>query len=179
MWISGYAMKSLVTDVSPMEELLFSLHISSGVTLALLLIVRILIRYHSRSTGLLPAPLKSLSRWENHSLSRWEIKASHLGHFALYALPAAAIVIGWAETDFGGHGVEWFGIQMPKLFPTLETLWGLNLEETTSELHELLAYSMLVVALIHIAAVIKHRWLDQQDVLYRMSFGRSESESHQ
>lgn len=51
-----------------------------------------------------------------------------------------------------------------------ETLWGNNLEETTSELHEWLVYTMLVVAVIHIVAVIKHLWIDGHDLLYRMSF---------
>jgi hypothetical protein len=47
---------------------------------------------------------------------------TYLGHLALYALPAVIIALGWAETDFGGHGVTWFGVAMPKLLPTMESL---------------------------------------------------------
>ena len=35
-----------------------------------------------------------------------------------------------------------------------------------------LAYAMLGVAAVHVAAVAKHRWIDRHDVLRRMTFGR-------
>lgn len=165
MWTSGYAMKSLVEDDGPMEELIFGLHISFGVTLAGLLIARI----YMRITTVLPSPPSGLTCWE--------IKASHIGHIALYVFPLLIITVGWAETDFGGHGVTWFDIEMPKLFPTMESLWGIELEDATSEIHEILAYTMLAVVVIHVAAVIKHRWFDQRDVLYRMTFGKSDVET--
>lgn len=159
MWGCGYSMTSIVEDDSSLQELLFGLHISTGVTLIFLLFLRIVIRF----TGKIP-PLPV-------GLTNWEKIGSHLGHFALYALPMVIIFIGWAETDFGGHGVEWFGVAMPKFFPTMEILWGFNLEETTATLHMWFAYTMLVVAVIHVAAVVKHRWFDGHDVLNRMSFG--------
>ena len=46
-----------------------------------------------------------------------ERAAAHLGHAALYALPAPVIAAGWAETNFGGHTVQWFGVEMPRVFP--------------------------------------------------------------
>ncbi len=159
MWACGYAMTSLVADDSPLEELLFDLHISVGVTLLVLLVVRITIRL------LLPPPPLP------QTLSRWEKTASHLAHLGLYVLPAAVIAIGWAETDFGGHGVKWFGLSMPKIFPTMETLLGFELETATASLHMWLGYTMLVLAIVHVAAVAKHRWIDGHDVLYRMTIG--------
>lgn len=160
MWACGYAMTSLVADDSPLEELLFGLHISIGVTLLVLLVARIAVRFRNRPPAL------------PDGLSKAEKIGSHLGHYGLYLLPAAVIAVGWAETDFGGHGVRWFGIAMPKVFPTLETFWGFNLETLTATLHQWGAYTMLVLALIHVAAVVKHKWVDGHDVLYRMTFGR-------
>ncbi len=151
MWTCGYAMTSVVEDDSALEEILFSLHISIGVTLLFLLILRIIVRIASK----IPPPVAGLSKLE-------EI-GSHLGHMGLYILPALIIGIGWAETDFGGHGVTWFGINMSKIFPTMETLAGFNLETTTATLHMWLAYTMLGLAVIHIAAAIKHR-IDGHDV---------------
>ena len=158
MWLCGYAMTSLVAEDSLLEETLFDLHISIGVTLLALLVVRIAIRIL-----IPPPPLPEF-------LTRWERSASHLGHLGLYVLPAATIAIGWMETDFGGHGVKWFGASMPKIFPTMETLFGLKLETATSTLHMWLAYTMLALAMIHVAAVAKHRWFDGHDVLSRMTF---------
>ena len=159
MWACGYAMTSLVPDDSALQEFLFGLHISTGVTLVMLLLVRIAVRL-ANSPPALP-----------ETLARWEKIGSHIGHLGLYLLPAAVILMGWAETDFGGHGVEWFGLSMPKVFPTMETLAGVNLETTTATLHKWLAYTMLALAVVHVAAVIKHRWFDGHDVLYRMTFG--------
>lgn len=157
MWVCGYAMTTLVADDSALEEMLFFLHISTGVTLLFLFCLRVVVRI----TSSVPAPLEALTGWEK--------TLSHLGHLALYALPFAIIFIGWAESDFGGHGVTFFGLSMPKLFPTMETLWGINLETTTANIHKWLAYTMLVVVVAHIAAVVKHR-VEGHDVLHRMTF---------
>ena len=92
-----------------------------------------------------------------------------MGHIALYVLPVVIIGLGWAESDFGGHGVTWFGVSMPKLLPTMDTLWGIGLEAATSQLHKYLAYGMLAVVAVHVAAVIKHR-IEGHDVLDRMLF---------
>ncbi|MFY0622133.1 MAG: cytochrome b/b6 domain-containing protein [Pelagimonas sp.] len=160
MWLCGYAMGSLVAEDGPWEEILMGLHISGGVTLLGLLVLRIGIRLTNRPPAL------------PQGLSPLEKLGSHLGHLALYLLPLAVIVLGWAEADFGGHGVHWFSFAMPKVFPTME-MWGtINVEDLADTLHTYLAYLMLAVAVVHVAAVVKHRWFDGHDVLGRMGFGR-------
>ena len=96
-----------------------------------------------------------------------ERKAAHLGHAALYALPVLVIAAGWAETNFGGHAVQWFGVEMPRIFP--ET--GEALQDLSTDVHMWLAYGMLAAAAGHVAAAFKHRWLDGHDVIRRMTFG--------
>ena len=160
MWACGYAMTTLVAEDSPLEELLFGLHISTGVTLLLLLAVRVGIRL-AYTPPPLPAAIPPLER-----------VGARLGHAALYALPAVVIAVGWFEVDAGGHGVAWFGVDLPKVFPTLETLGGYEVEDTAATVHRWLAYAMLGVAAVHVAAVAKHRWIDRHDVLRRMALGR-------
>ena len=155
MWGCGYTMTTLVEDDSPLEELLFDLHISVGVTLLALLVLRIAVRLTYR-----PPPLPD-------SIRGMERTAAHLGHAALYALPAMVIAAGWAETNFGGHAVRWFGVEIPRVFP--ET--GETLQELSEDVHKWLAYTMLAVAVGHVAAAFKHRWLDGHDVIRRMTFG--------
>ena len=159
MWICGYTMTTLVEDDSPTEELLFALHISVGVTLLALLLIRIATRLARRPPPL-PAEIRGVER-----------TAAHMGHALLYALPATVMAIGWAEVDLGGHGVEWFGIGMPKVFPTAADpeAGSAVLAET---LHMWLAYTMLAVAVGHVAAAAKHRWWDRHNVMYRISLGR-------
>lgn len=159
MWGCGYYMTSIVKEDTNLEDRLFSLHISVGVLLMLLLMVRVTARVFTTT----PQAATGLSKAETIG--------SRLGHAALYLLPALIITIGWAETDFGGHGVSAFGVEMYKIFPTTESLAGVNLEATTALIHKWLAYLMLGLTLIHIGAVIKHR-REGNDVLYRMRFGK-------
>ena len=155
MWGCGYTMTTLVEEDSPLEELLFDLHISVGVTLLVLLVLRIAVRLAVR-----PPPLPD-------SIQGMERTAAHLGHAVLYALPAMVITVGWAETNFGGHVVQWFGVQMPRVFP--ET--GEYLQDLSAKVHMWLAYTMLAVAVGHVAAAYKHRWIDGHDVIRRMTIG--------
>ena len=159
MWGCGYAMTTLVKEDSPLEEILFGLHISIGVTLLVLLFARIAMRFLTP-----PPPLPE-------GLSGFERTGAHLAHAGLYLLPAVVIAVGWAETDFGGHGVQWFGVALPKVFPTRDELFGLELEPVLADLHMWLAYTMLAIVAVHVAAVAKHRWVDKHDVLHRMTFG--------
>lgn len=163
MWLCGFSMINFVEEDSAIESLLFSLHISVGFTLLFALIARVVIRIMFK-----PPPIPE-------EISKMDRTGAHLAHAALYALPFLIILVGWAEVDFGGHGVQWFGLNVPQVFPTMETLGGVDLEETTETIHRWLAYTMLVIALVHIAAVIKHRFFDKHDVLNRMTIGRSKS----
>ena len=156
MWGCGYTMTTLVGEDSPLEEFLFDLHISVGVTLLALLVARIAVR-----VALPAAAAPGLDPGD------WSAPAAHLGHAALYALPALVITAGWAETNFGGHVVKWFGVEMPRVFP--ET--GETLQILSTDVHRWLAYTMLAVAAGHVAAAYKHRWIDGHDVIGRMTFG--------
>ena len=158
MWLCGFSMANVVPDDSIIEETLFFLHISVGVTLFFALVARIAIRFMFK-----PPPLSP-----DH-ISQFDRAGAHIAHAALYALPFLVICIGWAEVDFGGHQVQWFGVNVPKIFPTMETLGSLDVEELTETLHRWLAYTMLGVALVHVAAVFKHRWFDKHDILVRMT----------
>ncbi len=166
MWGLGWTMTNVAEDDSPAQEFLFGLHMSIGVSLLFLLVLRIAIRLRA---GAPPLP---------RALPRRDRIGARVGHIALYVLPVLIITLGWAETDFGGHGVEWFGLAMPKVFPTMETWGGIKPEDLAAELHGSLAWTLLAVALIHIAAVAKHRWIDRHDVLHRISLGRGASRSH-
>ena len=61
---------------------------------------------------------------------------------------------------------------MPKIFPTLDQIAGVRVEPVTASLHEWLAWTLLALAALHVAAVAKHRWADGHDLLRRMTFGQ-------
>ena len=154
MWACGYAMTTWVAEDSALEELLFDLHISGGVTLLGLMIVRVWVRVRNDPPPL-PAEIPDLERF-----------GARVGHLALYLLPLLIITAGWAETNLEGYAVHWFGYELPVILPESEP-WV----ETATNLHRWLAYSMLAVAAVHVAAAFKHRWIDGHDVIRRMTFG--------
>ena len=154
MWVCGFVMTTLVEEDSPLEETLFDLHISFGVTLLALLVIRILIRF-LHTPPPLPESIQGIERF-----------GAHAGHIALYVMPAAIMALGWSEVELGGHVVTWFGIEVPKILPIAPDD---DLGELTELLHMWFAYTMLGIAVVHVAAVIKHRYLDGHSVLYRMS----------
>lgn len=157
MWICGYSMTNLVEDDSAFEELLYFLHISSGVTLFFALVARIVVRVLYK-----PPP-------QGMEISRIDRVGAHFAHALLYVLPFLIILVGWAQVDLGGHQVQWFGINIPKIFPTVE-MWGsVEVDEVMEPLHMWLAYIMLGLAVVHVAAVLKHRWFDKHDILPRMT----------
>jgi len=166
MWGLGWAMTNVAEDDSPAQDFLFGLHMSIGVTLLALLILRVAVRLR---VGAPPLP---------EALPRRDRIGARVGHIALYVLPVLIVTLGWASQDFAGHGVDWFGLAPPKVFPTLETVAGIKPGDLAAELHGSLAWTLLALAVIHIAAVAKHRWVDRHDVLHRISLGRGPSRSH-
>lgn len=157
LFTSGYAMVTLVGEDTPLQDGLFGLHISTGLTILFLFAARILTRLRNSP----PAFPQSFSNIEK--------KVSHLAHLTLYFLPLAAILIGWVGANLGGHTVHWIGIPMPTIVPAMETFMEIELDPAKEFLHKWIAYGFLVVIVLHILAVIKHRWLDGHDIMHRMS----------
>jgi hypothetical protein len=76
--------------------------------------------------------------------------------------------IDWVGNDtvvFAGYPVKLFAIELPSLFEA-----NYQIAEFFREAHELSAFSLLGFLVIHILAVIRHRFFDKpgNDVLNRM-----------
>lgn len=129
-----------------------SLHKSIGVTVLLLAIVRLAWRAYS-PPPLLPATMKS-----------WERSVAQLTHFALYGLMIVLPLSGWLWSNSAGYAVKYFGlVELPWLVEKSGSL-----RELFHEGHELLATALFVLALLHVAAALKHHYLDRDTVLRRM-----------
>lgn len=157
MWISGYVMRNLMEPDSPLQEYVYDLHKSVGVTLLALVVVRLAVRFVT-PRPLLPEKMKPVER-----------RAARFGHAGLYAITVLALTTGWALTDFGGHGVTWFGLAMPQVLAVRDHILGIVLDPLTSDIHAWLVYGLLALVAIHVAAVIKHRVKDGIDLLPRMA----------
>lgn len=151
MWIVCFTMDKVVEDDTPIQEILFNVHVSIGVTLLALLALRIVVRLTSK-----PPPLPDAIKGLEHTAAR-------AGHYALYALPLIVIALGWAQIDMGGHVVDWFGVDLPVLFTTDE-----DLADWAAEQHMWGAYLFLAASVGHVLAAIRHQ-RQGHDIMGRMT----------
>ncbi len=94
----------------------------------------------------------------------WQGRAMHLTHRAMYALFLAVPLAGWAYSSASGFPVVLFGkLPLPDFVPVDRAL-----AETLKQTHALLAITLAVLALLHVAAALKHHWIDRDGLLHRM-----------
>ena len=130
---------------------LLARHKSFGITILGLAIIRLAWRLFDR-----PPPLPPMPRWQH--------VAAHLNHWALYVLLFAMPLTGWMMSSASNYPVSWFGlVQLPDLVAP-----DRSLKEQFEDVHELLANVLITLALLHIAAALKHQFIDRDGLLFRM-----------
>jgi cytochrome b561 len=146
----GFYMTGL--DLSPTKLELYSWHKWAGVTVFLLVLVRVAWRIGHKPPAL-PAHMPAIERL-----------AAHAGHHLLYVLMIAIPLSGWLMSSAKGFQTVWFGVlPLPDLLAKDKALG--NLLETV---HVVLNYTLIAVLLGHVGAALKHHFIDRDDVLTRM-----------
>ncbi|MDW5418044.1 MULTISPECIES: cytochrome b [unclassified Iodobacter] len=98
------------------------------------------------------------------SLPAWQSKLSSGVHHLLYLLMFAMPLSGWLMSSAKGISVAYLGLwQLPNLVEKNESLAG-----TLKASHELFATALLVFIGLHIAAALKHHFIDRDTILARM-----------
>jgi cytochrome b561 len=94
----------------------------------------------------------------------WQRRAAHVSHFLLYALLLLVPVLGWLMSSARNFPVSWFGlVTLPDLIAPNRPAY-----EFLHDAHEFCARLLAVIALVHIAAALKHHFIERDDVLRRM-----------
>jgi cytochrome b561 len=89
-------------------------------------------------------------------------------HLALYGLFFAVPLSGWAYSSAAGFPVVVFGVlPLPDFVPVDRAL-----AETLKGLHKLCTLSLAALVLLHVAAALKHQFVDRDGLLQRMRPGR-------
>jgi len=140
------------TDSIRSEFVLVNQHKSIGMTVLLLVILRLLWRVFNR-----PPALPS-------GMSAWERLAAVTTHWLLYALILAMPLTGWMYSSAAGFGAEFFGLlNIPDFVAQSE-----RLEAFFGWIHEWLAKAILLVVAIHVLAALRHQFLLKDGLLRRM-----------
>ncbi len=137
---------------SPLKLRLYSYHKWIGISIFLLVVFRLLWRLTHRA----PPHPPDMPRWQRH--------AANASHWLLYGLTLVIPISGWLMSSASGIKVVYFGlIPLPDLLEKNKPL-----AEQLVWVHDALNYLMLAVVVLHVAAALKHHFLDRDDVLNRM-----------
>jgi cytochrome b561 len=102
------------------------------------------------------------------AMPAWQHWAHHGTHHALYALFFLVPLIGWAYSSASGFPIVVFGVlPLPDFVPVDKAL-----AEMIKPFHELTAFALIGLAGLHIAAALKHQWIDRDGLINRMMPGR-------
>jgi cytochrome b561 len=132
----------------------FNLHKSVGMTIFMLMALRLAWRMGHPAPPLPPMP-------------SWQAAAARATHVLLYVALLAQPLIGYLGSEVSGYPVRYFGMTLPG--------WAgkdVALKEAMSTVH--LANSWLIAALVlaHLAGALKHALVDRDGLLARMGIGR-------
>lgn len=141
---------NLAEAVSP-RTFYFNLHKSIGVTLLALVAFRVFWRIIHRP----PTMLSSYKVWEK----KLATGVHHLLYLLMVAMPLSGLIMAINSK----YGVVWFGIDL------ISGLDNKDLRELFKEVHEIIALILVVVVILHIIGALKHKFIDKDDTMKRMS----------
>ena len=153
MIVGSFGVGLYMTELtmSPTRLKLYNWHKWAGVTILTLSALRLLWRLSHQPPADAPGP-------------RWRQQAAHATHLALYALFFAVPLVGWAYSSAAGFPIVWFGVlPLPDFVPKDKALADL-----IKPWHAGLAWSLAGLVLLHIAAALKHHFVDRDGLLDRM-----------
>jgi cytochrome b561 len=161
--LSLFAVGLFMADlpVSPLRLKLYNWHKWAGVTVLALSVLRLLWRVTHQPPR--------LPRAITQAMPRWQTRVYHVTHYLMYTLFFAVPLIGWAYSSAAGFPIVLFGqIPLPDLLSPNK-----GLAELIKPWHELSAFALVGLAVLHMAAALKHHFLDRDGLLARMLPGRA------
>jgi len=143
---------------SPQKLTFYSYHKWIGVTVFTLAVLRLLWRFLHR-----PPPLPA-------SVPPWQQAISGAIHVLLYVLMLGIPLSGWIYSSAAGVPTVPFGIsalQLPDLVAR-----DRDLATSLKFVHLALNYTLAGLVLLHVAAALKHQFVDRDGLVWRMLPGR-------
>lgn len=141
---------------SPARLKLYNWHKWAGVCILLLSVARLAWRLTHRPPALPAAVVRAMPGWQ--------MQAYHATHHLMYALFFIVPLLGWAYSSAAGFPIVLFGqIPLPDFVGADKAL-----ADVIKPLHQLSAWALMGLAALHVAAALKHQWLDRDGLLLRM-----------
>jgi cytochrome b561 len=147
-----------MTDLpfSPQRLKLYNWHKWAGITILALSVLRLVWRFSHRPP-VLPAVIAN-------NMPAWQHWAQEITHYALYALFFVVPLMGWAYSSAMGFPIMLFGtIPLPDLLAVNK-----ELAEAIKPLHGAAAWVLCGLVVLHVAAALKHHFIDRDGLIGRM-----------
>lgn len=146
----------LAMNPAPLKWELFQLHKSFGFVILTLSLIRLLWRFTHKAP---PLP---------NGMNPLEKLGAKLSHWGFYVLMIGTPLAGWILVSASVPQIttKIFKVITVPDVPGITRSDGLN--ERMSEMHEYMAYAIIGLLVLHIAAALKHHFKDKDDVLTRM-----------
>lgn len=125
-------------------------------SIGVLLVFTLVLRFAWRALNEKTAPLAHHAPWEK--------RVSKIVHYTLYALVFLMLPTGYFITTAEGQSLEvfsWFAL--PATVTSIE-----NLESIAGDMHEIIAYTIMGLVLLHVLGALKHHFIDKDETLLRM-----------
>ena len=151
----GFYMSNIEADAPDKYEL-YPIHKSLGFIVLMLFLIRIITRLKSH----IPAPPEGLQNWE--------VRLSHFVHGLLYVSMFSMAFSGYMMNSTFAYveGLDMFGLFTVPDITEKSEYWN----SIFHTVHEYTAYTLVGSLVLHLAGVVKHRFMDdsENDVLARM-----------
>jgi cytochrome b561 len=148
--ILGLYMTNLPIGLQKLK--LYGWHKELGVLALALVLIRILWRLTNITPSLRPL------------LPLWEAIAARCTHWIFYLLMLALPITGWIMSSAAGLPVSFFGLfVLPDIISSNETVRMLF-----QQIHEWLGYAIIGFICLHVAAALKHHFINKDDIMRRM-----------
>lgn len=131
----------------------FMVHKSLGLTILGLIIIRLFAIIHY---GRPPLPI---------AVPTWERVLSRAVQYAFYVLLILMPVSGWVMSTAADKApvyFNWFKLPFPGVTPNKA------LAQWMFSAHEFIAWTLIVLVVLHVMGALKHYFIDKDDVLQRM-----------
>jgi len=147
----GFYMHSM--EASPLKWQLYGLHKATGILVLALVALRLAVMFVTPH----PVQIESHARWEKFLTRLVKV----LFWVCMLGLPLS----GWVMSSAGGHPVSFYGLfEVPPIVDK-----NPDLGKLAYEAHELMAFGIIGLIVLHFAGALKHQFMDKDATIARMS----------
>jgi len=154
--IAGGLYMHELPNSDPQKFQIYQLHKSFGISVLLLSLGRLAWRA-THPAPALPGNLKP-----------WERIAARVTHIGFYVLMIGTPLLGWAMVSASPYNIDTvlFGVVPWPHIPGVES--SKDVEGVFKELHEIAAFAIIGLLVLHVAAALKHHFMLKDAVVGRM-----------